>query len=291
MGWRSAVVIAVGAGVAALAQPRVDGTRIARSVDNALVFAPNGQQLEVASMGFQEPVADLLWVRAVLVFGERWGRQEDATWTTWLRRMLTAVTELDSHWHTPYQYGGLILKVAQDVDGADDIFRHGMEAFPNDPFFPFSIGMDAYLARGDAATAADYLERAAASPEAPPWYAAAAAAMRQRKGERRAAIEYLRGVRRSTTDPHVIADTDRQLARLYHNEIVSRWEQACLDYRARTGHPLASPAQLAELGFKLPENPRGDAWIVGTDGVVRSKGAEGERIRRMTMDEMRLVAP
>lgn len=291
MGVRAIAATLLGAWLVAFAHPRVDSTRLTRSIDNALLFAPDGDQLSVASLGFNEPIADLLWVRTVLVFGERWDRTADTAWIPWMSRMLLAVTTLDPAWRSPYYYGGLLMRILGDVETSDEMFRRGMRNLPEDPFFPFSLGMNAYLVRGDTRTAGEYLAVASKLPRAPAWYGAAAAAMMQRHGERRAAIEFLREILRTTETPLVVQDTERKLQRLYHDEIVERWEQACLDHRAKTGQALASPEALADLGFTLPANPRGDAWIVGTDGVVRSEGAERDRLRRMRIEEWALAGP
>lgn len=281
----------VGIGLAGLAYPRADSTRIQRSIDRALIFAPDGETLRIAASGFHEPVADVLWMRAALVFGERYQRDTDPSWRVWLRRTVEAVNTLDPRWRTPYYYGGLILNVLGDVEASDAVFLRAHAQMPEDWFFAFQLGMNAYLHREDYAEAARWLAKASRMPGAPKWYAAAAAAMQQQQGERRAAMRFLEETLETTDDPGIRHETERQLARLRHNELVDRWDDACRAYRARTGRPLARPEDLAELGFELPPNPRGDAWVVGADGVVRSEGAERERYRRALRGELRLAGP
>lgn len=284
-----AVVAALGV---AVAQPAVDATRRARNIDNALLFVPDGAQVRAASTGFEEVAADILWIRAVLVFGERFDTASGEEWTTWLRRMIRAVNTLDPRWRTAYFYGGALLRVAGDIEGSTLVFRDGADAIPGDAVFPFSVGMNAYLYDNDPESAAAWLERAAVVPGAPAWYAAAAAAMHQKAGARSTAIDYLRETIRTSPSEAVREDAKRQLGRVIHTEMVESWKQACLDYRAGHGHRLRSPDQLAELiGRPLPANPRGDAWVVGSDGVVRSEGAERERVTKLRGSEVRLVTP
>ena len=177
-----------------------------------------------------------------------------------------------------------------DIDGSDAVFAAAMQALPNDPFFPFSKGMNAYLYRDDPRTAGRLLAVAAAMPGAPTWYAAAAAAMQEDSGQRAAGIRYLEEVRDTTTDPGIRADTERQLARLVHNELVDRWTDACRAWTAEHGR-LPSPEAISQLGFELPENPRGDPWVVGADGVVRAESAEDERLRKARKQELGILAP
>lgn len=287
------LLVAVAAAFAvAASQPAVDATRRARNIDNALLFVPDGEQVRAASTGFEEVAADVLWIRAVLVFGERFDTASGREWTTWLRRMVRAVNTLDPRWRTAYFYGGALLRVAGDVEGSTLVFRDGAEAIPEDAVFPFSVGMNAYLYDNDPETAAPWLERAAAVPSAPAWYAAAAAAMHQKAGARSAAMDYLRETIRTSPSEAVREDAKRQLGRLVHNELVDGWKDACLEYRAGHGHRLDSPEALgALLGHPVPPNPRGDAWVVGSDGVVRSEGAEKDRVTKLRGSEVHLVAP
>ncbi len=280
---------ALGALVVGAAMPEVDRTRQARAVDEALVFVPNGQMLKAAGAGQEEAIADLLWVRAVLIFGERFRGPEDVPWTRWLRAMLLAVTDLDPDWRGPHFWGGIMLRVSGDIDGSDEILRRGERARPEDPFFPFSLAINAWMYREDNDLAAEYAERAAHKPGAPGWYGAAAASFRSHAGDRRAAIRFLEESRDATQNEALRRDAERQLRRLYHDDMVDRWAAACAEHYARTGTRLQRPEDLALLGFTLPANPRQDAWVVGADGVVRGTEAEAERIRRARIDTFEIL--
>lgn len=287
-----ASVALLGALLTAVAQPRVDDTRLARTSASILLFAPDGEQLRLVASGFEEVFADVLWSRAVLIFGERFGDERASDWNEWFRRTVEAVVVLDPRWRTPHMYGGALLRVLGDVEGSNAIFEHGSEHLPHDATFPFSRGMNAYLYEDDPETAAKWLEEASRRPNAPAWYAAGAAAMRHRAGASDAAIRYLREQIGTTDDDAVRAEATRQLGRIVHDRLVDTWEDACRAFRAENGRLLASPDELAaRLGRALPENPRGDAWIVGADGVVRSAAAERERLRRARMGEWDLVRP
>lgn len=273
-----ALIAVLGGSLSASALPRVDAVREGRAIDQALIFVPEPEALAHAASGFEEPLASLAWVRTVLIFGDHYGKATDGVWLEWLRRMLRTVYTLDPSWRTVYFHGGSMLRASGDVAGSDAVFEAGHLALPQDPYFPFSLGMNAYLHHRENDEAARWLDMAARLPGAPPWYAAATAAMKSRDGDRLAGIRYLEEVLLSTDDPATRADAEWQLARLRHEELVASWQEACRRRRERVG-PLPAPAALAELGFPLPTNPRGDDWIVGADGVVRSEGAERDRVR------------
>lgn len=276
----------LGAATVGATLPAADETRRAREVDNALLFVPDPAQLRAASSGYEEVVADLLWVRAVILFGERYDQDDSPQWLAWMRRMVRTVNLLQPKWRTSFFYGMALLRVEGDIDGSNEVLRDAVVHFPNDPLFPFSLGMNAYLYENDPAAAAPWLEKAAALPGAPAWYAAAAAAMHRDAGSREAAIHYLQDVLATTENEAVRGTTLRQLRRLQADALEDSWRDLCLQFREEHGRPLSSPEELERYaGRKLPENPRQDAWVVGHDGVVRSEGANRDRLRRLRMKE------
>jgi tetratricopeptide (TPR) repeat protein len=280
-----------GAAAVTVAQPRADATRRVRTSDQVVAFAPDGAQARVVATGFEEPLADLFWVRAVLLFGDRYSTEAPEHWREWFRRTIEAVTTLDPTWRTPYFYGGTLLRVLGDIEGSDLIYTRAAENRPDDFFFPFSLAMNAYLYRDDTAAATVWMDRAAHLPGAPPWYAAAAAGMHTKSGNRKAAVAYLEDVLRTTDNPAIAEEVRGQIGRMMHDELVAGWADACRAHFDTTGAPLASPEALASLGIPLPANPRGDAWVVGADGVVRSAASEEKRIDKARAAELSLLAP
>lgn len=270
--------------------PRIDASRGSRGIDDGLDQAPDPRTIRAVASGFEEPMAHLLWTRAVLEFGSRYGGAPEPEFSAWLARCIEAINALDPQWRAPYSYMVGSFRALGDIESADAVLVRAREAFPEDFWFPFSQGMSAYLYRGDPETAAGFLSEAAALPGAPAWYRAAAAGMHEKKGRREAAIHYLEEQLDDTLSPKQRESLLRKLASVRHDQVVEQWEDACRAYFQEHGTPLASADALAGLGFVLPENPRGDAWIVGNDGVVRSEGSEDERKRTAQLAERRLVA-
>ena len=273
------------------AGPQVDQTRAGRHRESTFLFAPDPDQIRMAATGFEELIADVMWVRSVLAFGDAVAWHTEAQTSAWLRSMVETVNTLDPTWRTAYYYGGVTLRVLDDLDGSDAVFKRGAAALPEESFFPFSIGMNAFLYREDPVTAADWLSEAARRKNAPRWYHSAAASMKQRGGSIEAGLQYLREQLEATTDDAVRDNIRYKIGVLEHDQLVLQWTEACKEYRRRSGHALARPEDLRRLGLTLPANPRGDAWVVGLDGVVRSADAEGNRIAPLRADEKKLLAP
>lgn len=280
----------LGAGLVVIAQPAADQTRHQRQLDTTLQVLPDPQQIKWVASGQEELLSNVFWVRTVLIFGERYDRESGVEWVRWLRRYVETVNALDPQWRTPWFYGGVMLRVEGDIDGADAIFEGGAAHLPDDPFFPFSVGMNAYLYREDPLKAAEWIGRAAVLPGAPSWYTAAAARMRAEGGDRETAIRFLKETLETESDPAILQDTRFQLGRLMEEDLVSRWEGVCRAFEAEQGRPLASPGELEPLwGQALPPDPRLGGWVVGLDGVVRSKVTEDRRVAEQRAKEWALA--
>jgi hypothetical protein len=262
------------------AQKRVDAERRMAHADLGYVFLPDPQIVSVFAMGFDQTLASMLWVRSVLTYVDlvEMGRPEDVLW---FKTMLETVNALDVQWRTPYFYGGGMLRLMGDIEASDAEFQAGMDALPQDPYFPFALGMNAYLYRNDHRTAAKYLERAAALPLAPRWYRTAAAGFLDRSGQRRAALRYLKGqIELATTDRERFILSGKYRVLLHHT-LVDDLETRRTTAEARTGIPLT---RVDALGA-LPPDPFGGTWIVAVDGHIRSDVYDRVVSNRHKLDE------
>lgn len=279
-----AVGLAVGgAAVAHVNHRAADALRHESARGDDLLFIPQGKALRVGTMGYSELAADALWIRTVLMFGERWGSTPAEQWRDWMLGMLQGIIHLDPQWRTPYFYGGMMLRVMEHADGSDKVFHAAIQALPDDPFFPFALGMNAWLLRDDPVTAAYWLRVAARRPGAPPWYRAAAAGFLVEKQRRRTAIRFLQEERRQTSNPRVQKILDRKLRELYHDEFAERLHRARERFRRDRGRDIERVEELERPDRPLPEDPLGGRWIIGSDGRIRSSEREAslrERARR-----------
>lgn len=281
-----ALVLGIGlCGVAAHRSQRVaDEVRLDRQRAQASLFRPNGQTLRVVSLGQHTAVAELLWVRAVLRFADIYD-EGDEEGTEWLVANLEAARLLDPGWRTIYFYGGAFMRVLDRIDESDSLFLHGRDALPDDAFFPFALGMNAYLHRGDVDSAADWLKEAAGRPNAPDWYAAAAASFIQRSGERRAAVRYLDEEIARATNPRVRERLELRRARFVHDELVDRIAERREQFRAQVGRDITRVEELGEL----PPDPMGGRWVLAPDGVVRSSVEEARASEKARYAERALM--
>ena len=261
------LLLALGVAVGHLAHRQVDETRVI-SLEQELQVIPSGSTLRIAASGLHVQVADLMWMRTVLEFGAR--ITGDEGWNEWLARSLVAVTELDPHWRTPFFYGGTMVRVAGSVDGSTDIFERGAVAFPQDPYFPFSVGMNYYF-EGDKDKAADWVERASKLPGAPGWYAGAATAFHTQERSSEQVLHYLDEELAHTTDPKLREALEALRVQTLHdvysegmNGLGAQFEQS--HQRRPSPEDLLSSGMMSEL----PPDPLGGTWVVDVDGLIYS---------------------
>lgn len=252
-----------------------------QSSDRVALHPPT---LQLVSMGQPTLLADLIWIRTVLAFADI---HDDPTpeGVAWVGSMVNSVAELDEIWRTAFFYGGSFLRVLGDIDGSDAVFEAGHKAFPDDSFFPFSLGMNAYLHRQDNEAAFRWVSIAANCPNAPNWYRTAAAGFVEEGGDRRTALRYLEEQMQIDQKPRVLAALRLRYNALLHDELVDQIAKHRQRYIRRFGQDIE---RVAELG-RLPDDPLEGEWILAPDGVIRSSEREASLARQAVYSERSMI--
>ena len=286
-GWQSPLWLGlwmlVGVCIAQAAQRRADEARF-RTGSTTDRVAPHAPTLKLASLGQATLVADLLWVRTVLAFADI---HDDPTpdGVAWVGAMVDATAALDGRWRTVYFYGGSFLRVLGDIEHSDAIFQAGHGAMPEDSFFPFALGMNAFLYRQDTDAAFRWIATAAELPNAPNWYRGAAAGFVEEGGDRRAALRYLEEEIRSDQKPRVREALLVKYNGLLHDELVEQ----IAGHRQRFVEEFGQDIQeVSELG-RLPTDPLEGEWVLAPDGRVRSSKREAVLRRQALLDERSMI--
>lgn len=134
--------------------------------DQDLLYLPPAQHLGPMSLGYREALADLIWIRAVIFAGDRFG----ATNHSWIMEYLEAIHSLSPQFRRPYAWGGVAFIYSGEsidramVDRAIALYARGLERFPEDHELLFAAGM---LLTRDVQSVAGYseAERSAAKTE------------------------------------------------------------------------------------------------------------------------------
>lgn len=132
------------AGLTGLVHRRVDERRAALPPAEELAVLPTPRTLEHMSLGYREALADLLWVRALVLAGERLGHTDAAV----VERHVEAIATLAPRFHRPYLWGGITVIYGGEgridrelVERATRIYRAGLRRFPESHELLYALGM------------------------------------------------------------------------------------------------------------------------------------------------------
>ncbi len=263
----AAVVMLGGALLSHDAQTRVDPARRARSAELELLVMPSAETLRPASMGQSRLVADVLWVRSILEFGERFDRDPDEHWRVWFDQMLNAVAGLDPLRRSVYFYGATMLRINGGDKQSTRLFLLGAQRLPDDAYFPFSAGMTVYLTGGDKQVAARWVQEAS-DRGGPAWYGDLALKLREEGEGRSGARRFLLSELEHTQDEGQRAVLERQLRRLDSQEFSHRLTSLLVDWIEEGGEPIRAVDDMVRLGLlqEIPPEPTGGEWVVDPVG-------------------------
>jgi hypothetical protein len=169
--------------------------------------------IRALSFGYNETVADLLWVRTIAYFADHLTRDRDLRH---LKRHLTNIIALDDHFKVIYRFGAAMLmslgerRTTADVAFAIDLLQQAHQRYPDDYNFPLSIGIyylsdmrttDRKQRAAWKRAGADWIARAALISPNMPWLPTLAAKVYAEQGDRDVAIRRLRETYLVTPDP------------------------------------------------------------------------------------------
>lgn len=173
-------------------QDRLDAYRAQQTARESIQYLPSGRFLSTAILGYDNFVADLLWVRGISMFGDRYQRTQDSEWYTWLFQLIDLATELDPLDVRIYKYGGIMLRLGPSgVDQSNYIFHKGMQTIKTEYFLPFGLAMNYLEYKKDSTQAAKYMKIAAETRNAPFYLRNLAASLMDETHQQEAALTFL----------------------------------------------------------------------------------------------------
>lgn len=168
------------------------------ALGESLLYLPSGKYLKPLALGYDQVVADLLWMKTISYFGGHFMSDKQYPW---LAHMLNLIIDLDPRFDFPYYFGGIVLSLeASQIEEANKILERGIEAYPDRWQYPFYIGFNYYYHKKDAQRALPYLEKAASLPGAPAFVKSLVARLYEKSGKEEEALHFYEEIYRNTTD-------------------------------------------------------------------------------------------
>jgi hypothetical protein len=166
------------------------------------------------TFGYNEPIADFLWIRAIQDFDfcSEKINEKDCKGQSWLFHMLNQVTELSPQFRMPYATGGIALTIiVNDYEGASKIFDKAVLAFPKDWRILGRAAYHALYEEKDKVKAA-HLLKSGAENGGPFWYYTLSGRLFAEGGEMQLGEALLEELKASGQPDHVIDRLKKKLA-------------------------------------------------------------------------------
>lgn len=177
--------------------------------------------IEHFSFGYNEVVADLLWMRSLQDFDfcEKKIDNINCTGNSWMFRMIDAITNLSPHFRMPYATGSLSLTVlVNDIKGASVIFDKAVKAFPNDWPILYRASYQALIEEKNNEKAAGLMLRAAQNG-GPQWLYEASARLYSEEGKMAVAEGILADLKANNESEELIRNMEKKIESLRQKQV------------------------------------------------------------------------
>jgi len=222
------------------------------------------------AFGFRNVMADVVWLQAVQVAGNR-----NLTTAEYDRLyvLLNVGLDLDPKFEIPYLFGGLILgESPQHGREALRVFERGKSTHPTDWRFPFYMGFTHYFSLGNALAGGGAMAEAARLPGSPSYLPGLASRMLSEAKEPEVALALLEPIVKQESDLARRAVLERRMREVTVERDLQSLERAVERYREITG---IVPGDLSALVREriltaIPPEPNGGNYVMERGGKVRS---------------------
>jgi hypothetical protein len=226
-----------------------------------LLYLPDAEYLKIASLGYRELIADLLWIQSIQIMGEKKVSESSGRW---LYRALDIITTLDAKFVRAYEAGGLALTTLVVLpEESNQLMLKGMQHNPTEWKLPFLIGINYYYELYDDAKAAEYISQASRLPGAPSSLATLAANLYVSGHSPQQAVDLLAALYEKAADESAKKLLEIRLKIVLTERDLYLLEQAIDRYRRQHGQYPPRLESLVETGFlpALPLEPSGGRYL------------------------------
>ena len=229
-----------------------------------LVWMQDVSWVRRAALGFDNLIADVYWIRAVVYFGQRrLSTRPDKNYDL-LYPMLNMVTALDPRFVVAYRFGAIFLSEPPPggpnrPDQAIALLERGAEQLPERWELPHDIGFVHAWSTRNFEEAARWFDRASLVPGAPIWLKSTAASMLSRHGDRASARQLWVQILQSTDVDWITRAATLHVAQFDALDAIDQLNEAVWRYKAQTGRmPQAWEELIAARVLRdVPRDPAG----------------------------------
>jgi hypothetical protein len=213
-----------------------------------IYYLPPPQWLEVMSLGHRRALADLIWLRALIYFGDEFANRGQVRHVF---KYGESMLSLDPDFQRVYRWVGMAGvytptgSSTEFMKRAIDVLRRGADRFPNDPEMAWDTGamityeLLPYLPKDDpdreslAAEGRDYMMAAARLGGGPAWLVLTNATSLRKLGEADRELRHLEEMYALVRDPRVKEQIEIRLSQLRNDAYSEAFRAANEEFERR----------------------------------------------------------
>ncbi|HBI24916.1 MAG TPA: hypothetical protein DDX84_12135 [Nitrospiraceae bacterium] len=173
------------------------------------VTLPKGEYLKPAVFGYDQLVADIIWLRAIQVIGDKVVTPKGYEW---VYHAMDVVTTLDPKFAYAYQFGGVTLsELGNRPDMSNMLLEKGLKENPEVWQIPFYLGFNNFFHLHNYEKAAKYMSIASELPGHPEYLPKLASRLYVQAGNPDIALEFLINMYKETDDEKVKESLEKRI--------------------------------------------------------------------------------
>ncbi len=201
-------------------------------------YLPSARVLHYLSLGHDAAMADLIWAKSLVYFGEEFTGMKRQTW---LRQYLDTITDLDPYFRDAYLWAGTAMMYGgQHIDekavrNAIHFYRKGLRVFPEDWQLAWYLGFTLYFelptrlndekrAARAKKEAMRWLVKVGRNPQAPAFFRSFVLGALDKEGLREMASRMAAQIYAVTDNPEDLAALRKHLDSILGRKKASQWE-------------------------------------------------------------------
>jgi tetratricopeptide (TPR) repeat protein len=234
---------------------------------------PSPARAHALSFGFEPVIADYYWIQALQLVGDA---DRPASRNATVAALIDLVTGLDPWVDHPYRFAALWLTESPDeVRHANRLLEKGIAYHPLDWRNRFYLGYNLFFYLEDDAQAADVLERAIASPDAPEYLASFVTRLRASGDGLDTAVLFLQQLIAQTEDEYARAEYLGVLDEIETERRARLLDRARAEFRRRNRRDIAAPGELWAGPLRVLDGaPAAHPQIAGQRWVIDRASGE-----------------
>lgn len=241
-------------------QTRINVYKGLESKIEEFIMLPKGEYLRPFVLGYDQFVADIIWLRAIQIIGDNGVTSKGFDW---IYHALDVVTTLDPKFSYAYQFGGVTLAVlGKQPEKSNILLEKGFKENPEVWQLPFYIGFNYFFYMQNYKLAAEYMAKASEIQGHPEYLPKLAARLYVQAGNPDVALEFLTRVYKETKDEKIRLTIEQRIKEVIVERDIRILEDAVKKYNELY---KVYPVDLTELIKKdlirnIPDEPFGGSY-------------------------------